>query len=113
MKSMTRKEISDMIGSLGIPYAYYEFTEDTAVPPPFICFYSSRNDDFMADDGNYVKIERLTIELYTEEKDFTMESNVEAVLHSNNLAYSRSEAYLGSERMYMVIYQTEVIIKDG
>lgn len=110
MKAMTYSEIAEMIDSIGIPSAYYEFTEDTAVSPPFICFYYSRNNDFKADNQNYVKIEQLTIELYTDEKDFEREASVEAVLKNYELAYSRSETYIGSERMYMVVYNTEVII---
>ena len=67
---MTYKEVSTMVKSIGLPYAYYQFPEGTAEAPPFICFYWSEDNDLKADNINYQKIERLNIELYTDNKDF-------------------------------------------
>lgn len=107
---MTTKEISRMIADIGIPYAYYQFSEATAKPPPFICFYYPNSADFMADNINYAKINALTIELYTDEKDFDLEKQVEDTLTAHGLPYYREETYIDSERMYMVIFNTEVYI---
>jgi hypothetical protein len=107
---MSYQEIAEMIASIGLPYAYDHFSEDTAKPPPFICFYYDGDDDFKADNTNYQKIRPLTIELYTDNKDFVSEALVEATLNANGLVYSRSETYISTEKMYMVTYQTEVVI---
>lgn len=107
---MTYQEIAEMIASVGVPYAYDHFTEDTAKPPPFICFYYDGDDDFKADNTNFQKIRPLTIELYTDNKDFALEAVIEATLNGNGLVYSRMESYISTEKMYMVTYQTEVII---
>lgn len=109
---MTTAQVATMIESIGLDYAYYQFDEGCGQEPPFIVFYYPDDNDFIADGRNYVKKCRLIIELYTDNKDFTTEAAVEAVLTANGFVYSRSETYIDSERMYEVIFQTEVII-DG
>lgn len=107
---MTHKEISDMIKSIGLPYAYYEFPDNTEQEPPFICFYYPDSDDLYADNVNYVGIRRLYVELYTDEKDFEQEAAVETALNSNGLSFRKSELYIDSERMYQITYSMEVVI---
>lgn len=107
---MTYKEIATLVGSIDLPYAYYQFTQDTAVPPPFVCFYCTQSDDEYADNANYQRIETLNIELYSDDKDYENEAVVEAALTNAGLTWSRNEAYIGDQRLYMVTYQTEVVI---
>lgn len=107
---MTYKEISQMIAEVGVPYAYYQFPEGTGQEPPFICFYYPNNNDFVADGENYVKVVQLVIELYTDNKDFSLEATLEAVLAEHDLVFTREETYIDSERMYLETYYTEVII---
>lgn len=107
---MTYKEVSTMVKSIGLPYAYYQFPEGTAEAPPFICFYWSEDNDLKADNINYQKIERLNIELYTDNKDYENEANIETVLTNNSVVWSKSETYIDSERLYMVLYEADVIV---
>lgn len=107
---MTYKEVSEMIEAIGIPFAYYQFPEGTGQECPFICFYFAGSNDLAADNTNYQRIRPLTIELYTDNKDFTLEQTVEAALNSSGLVYSRAEAYIDSEKMNMVVYSTEIIV---
>lgn len=107
---MTYAEISQMISAVGIPYAYHHFEEGSGQQPPFITFYYQGDDDFIADNINYQAIRPLTIELYTDNKNFALEAAVESVLTANDLAFSRTEVFIDSEQMYMVTYYTEVII---
>lgn len=107
---MTYKEISDMVESIDLPFAYYEFPDGTDQEPPFICFYYPESDDLFADNQNYAGIRRLYVELYTSEKDFTQEAAVEAVLTGSGLSFRKSELYISSERMWQITYQTEVVI---
>lgn len=109
---MTYTEVADMVESIGLDFAYYQFSEAAGQAPPFVLFYYPEDNDFIADGCNYVKKCRLIIELYTDNKDFEKEAAVEAVLKNNGFVYSRAEQYIDSERMYEVIYSTEVII-DG
>lgn len=109
---MTYRQVATMINSIGIPYAYYQFPDGTAQACPFICFFFSDSNDLAAENTNYKKIRLLNIELYTDNKDFALEETVETVLNSNGLVYDRSESYLGSERMFMVVYTTDILVTE-
>lgn len=107
---MTYKEVNTMLSSVGIPYAYNQFDNDTPQEPPFICFLYDHDDDLIADNTNYQLIRMLSVELYTDTKDFELEQTVEDVLNVNGLVYSKQETYLESERMYMITFEADVVI---
>ena len=107
---MTYEEIATIIAGVGIPYSYYQFPEDTGQQPPFICFYYPDRNDLLADDSNYQKIVSLTIELYTDQKDFDLEETLEAVLAEHGLVYSFDETFIDSEQMHLSTYYTDVVI---
>jgi len=109
---MTYKEVKKMLDTVGIPTAYYQFPDKTGQNPPFICFFYPDNIDFIADDKNYQKIVRLVIELYTENKDFDLEESVESALSQKDLVYTRAEEKLDDERMYLVVFETNVVITE-
>ena len=108
---MTPQEVNTLIASVGIPYAYHQFADDTGQQPPFICFFYGNSNDLAADDTNYARIERLYIELYTDEKDFALEKTIETLLNANNLVFAKEQIYIDSERMHETIYTTEVILE--
>lgn len=99
-----------MIGSIGLPYAYDHFTDETGRELPFICFYYPNSDNFSADNLPYVRITALTIELYTDAKDFDLESRVETILINHGLNWNKTETYIDSEKMQMEVYEMEVLI---
>ena len=120
---MTYKEVYQMLNSITytestatIPCAYYMFPEDDpsnpAPPPPFLVYYYDGSDDLMADDTNYQKIRPLTIELYTDNKDFSIENTVENALKNGGLSFTRTEEYIETERLYMVTYASEIVITE-
>ena len=108
---MTPQEVNTLIASVGIPYAYHQFADDTGQQPPFICFFYGNSNDLAADDTNYARIERLYIELYTDEKDFALEKTIETLLNANNLVFAKEQTYIDTERMHETIYTTEVILE--
>lgn len=109
---MTHTEIATMLNSIGYPTAYYQFPDDSGQQPPFICFYYPGRDDFVADNGQYSKVESLTVELYTDEKDFEAEAAVESALESAGIVYGKMESYIDSEKMQMVTYTSEFVLAE-
>lgn len=109
---MTYKELKTLVGSIGLPFAYYEFPDGTEQAPPFVCFLLEGSDDLAADNVNYQKIRRVIIELYTDEKDFALEQTVEDVLTANGIYYARDEAYIDAERMNQLTYEFDAVITD-
>ena len=106
---MTHKEVKTMISSIGLPYTYYSFPNDIAPAPPYIVFHYPEDNDFAADNINYVSIDELSIELYTPIKDFDTEAQVEAVLSQNGLFFSKSEAYIRNEHLFQIKYDLQVV----
>lgn len=101
---MTHQEISSMIASIGLPYAYYQFPEDTEQAPPVLCFYLKNDENFYADDTILTRAEKLIVELYTPVKDFALEARIEAALTAHDLAWSREEKYLPPEKLIVEVY---------
>ena len=105
---MSLSEIATMINSMGLPFAYRAF--DSPQAPPFICYLYTGNTPEPADNKNYVKIETLVIELYTDNKDFSLESQIETILDANEMIYERDEEWLSDERMQLTTYTMDVFI---
>lgn len=106
---MTYKQIDTMVGLMGLPYAYYQFPE-TGQKPPFICWYLDGINDLYGDNINYQRIVNLTIEFYSDEKDFTNEAAIESQLTLSGLTYTKTETYIDSEKMHQTVYEMEVLI---
>lgn len=109
---MTYKEVAEVVKSIGLPFAYYQFPEGTEMAPPFVCYFYTNTDDVYADDSNYQRIPVLNIELYTAEKDFDQEAALEKVLKDNGFSYYKEENYIDSEKMWQIAYEMEVIINE-
>lgn len=107
---MTREEVALMIEEIGLPCAYYQFPEDTGQAPPFICFFYANTDDVYADNENYVRIEVLNIEFYSETRDFDTEARIEKILKEHGLSYYTESNYIDSEKMQQTAYEMEVLI---
>ena len=107
---MTTTEIAALIASTGLPSAYDHFPEKAAPDLPFICFRYDQQNNFNADNTTQQKIASLSVELYTANKDIASETAVEGVLIENDLPYVKTETYIDSEKMYLNLYETEVIL---
>lgn len=109
---MTYQEIYQTINGISpnLPVTYYQWPEGSAPSLPYIVFYYPSRDDFSADNTNYAKITQLNIELYTQEKDFDLEAMVEEALQNADIYYTKEEQYIENERMYEILFTTEVLI---
>ena len=108
---MTPQEVNSMVESVGIPSAYYQFADDTGQQPPFICFFYGNSNDVTADNINYVRVERLYIELYTDQKDFALEAKVEKALNDNGIVFAKSQDYIDTERMHVTVYESDITLE--
>lgn len=106
---MTFEETKAMLEEAGIPVAYDHFAEGESPDPPFICFLFPGSDNLFADDAVFQKIDELNVELYTDRKDPDMETRIEDLLTAHELPFEKSEVWIAEERMYEVLYQTQII----
>ncbi len=89
---------------------YYQWPVGSAPKPPYVIYYYPASDDLAADNSNYVALRPVYIELYTDNKDFAAEAAIEGTLAAAGVSYLKTETPLDDESMFMVLYETEVII---
>ena len=105
---MTYEEINDMMAEMGSPFAYHHFAEGESPQPPFLLFLSPGEETFSADNVAYHSFKQLDIELYTDKKNPAMEEEIEAVLTQHEIYFTKTEAWIESEKLYEVLYEMEV-----
>ena len=110
---MTIQELNGILDEIGLPYAYYQFDDDTPQQLPFICWMITAHNDFMADGINYTEIVRLVIELYTNKKDFVAEQTVRCVLTSHGIPFTQDGAEIESEQMHLETFVTEFVLTEA
>lgn len=99
-----------MVDSIGLPYAYYQFDEDTAQAPPFVVFFFSTSNDLYADQTNYQRIDSLSIEFYSSEVDFDTEEAIETILNDAGLTFYKEQSFIESERIWQTAYDMEIVL---
>lgn len=104
---MTQQELYAALESIGLPLAYRRFKAATA--PPYLVYFLLKNDDIVADNQNYCRVESYHLELYTADKNPELEAQLEAVLKANRLVYTKTEAYIDTEQMHQVVYGFHLI----
>ena len=108
---MTYTDIAKMKEQMHLPFAYHHFERDKAQPLPYFVFYYDGRSDFSADNHAYQKIVEVTLELYSNQKDFKSESQIESVLERNDIVYDKTEEYISSEKMFEQIYEFELLLE--
>lgn len=106
---MTYDDVITMLEEAGLPLAYDHFAEGESPDPPFLVFLYPGSDNMFADDTVFKKIDELNIELYTDVKDPETETQIEDILIAHDLPYEKSEVWIESEKLYEVLYQTQII----
>lgn len=110
---MTIQELNGILDEIGLPYAYYQFDDDTPQQLPFICWMITAHNDFMADGINYTEIVHLVIELYTNKKDFVTEQTVRGVLTSHGIPFTQDGTEIDSEGMHLETFVTEFVMTEA
>lgn len=98
------EELVKMVKEMGLPFAYGHFAEGESPEPPFVCYLVPGSENFAADGMVYHKGMGVHLEVYTDRKDPALEGKVEDVLDAHGVFYNKSETWIGSERLYEVLY---------
>lgn len=109
---MTEKEVYKILKTINLPLAYDHFEEGKAPKLPYLVYRYPHTNNFAADGRVHARVNALDIELYTESKDLTTERKIETVLDECGIFYEKTEIFITSEKMYQILYETEVLI-DG
>ena len=101
------EELVSMLEEMGLPFAYDHFAEGEAPDPPFVVYLLPGSSNFAADGKVYYKINEVRIEIYTDEKDPSVEEQVTAVLDGHGIFYDQTETWIDSEKLYEVMFSFE------
>ena len=102
------EKLLSVLDSIGIPYAYDHFAEGESPDPPFLCYLLPGSSNFSADGKVYHRVSEVRLELYTDCKDLAAEQKVEDVLDAAGIFYNKSETWIGSEKLYEVLYSFDM-----
>lgn len=95
-------DIEAKLKALGFKVAYRCFAK--AVSPPFVTYYETSSDYSGADYEIYFKDTDYVIELYTIEKDKSLEKIIEDWLTSEGIAFKTNDSYIKEEKTYLRAY---------
>ena len=107
---MTFDDIATMLESTDLPVAYNAFPVGNVPPLPYIVYSFPNSENFGADNVAYQRGESLRVWLCTKEKDFSTENALESVFNENGIYWDKTESFLQSDSMYMILYEMEIII---
>lgn len=110
---MTYEDIASMLNSTDLPVAYNSFPIGNVPPLPYIVYSFPNSENFGADNYAYQKGTQLRMWLCVAEKDFATENILESVLDANKIFYDKTESFEQSDSMYMILYESEIILTDG
>lgn len=97
------KPIEKILEEINLPAAYMRFGGVTH--PPYLIYYASGADNYMADDSVYYSEYKYTIEYYFTIKSRENEQEIESILNKNEVVWEKSEdIYIDSEEMYLIRY---------
>lgn len=105
---MTYEEFERGIKDLGFKISYSHFEEK--VTPPFLCFLDDGCEDFTADNKHFFSIKSGVLELYTNNKNPKIETEIEGFFNNNEILYKKmGTVYIDSEKLYETIYNINLI----
>lgn len=104
---MKLTEFAKQLGTIGYPVAYNHFknTPNNPAPePPFIIYLEEDSNNFGADNKVLKQVVNYRIEVYSDEKDFDLEEQIEQLLDENNIFYDTDELFIKQENLYQRMY---------
>jgi len=93
------------LATLELPLAYRQWEKGEVPTLPYLLLYRDESVDFMADNHNYIEVNQMSLELYTEAKNFKLEEKINTLFKTLEIPYKIYEGNLESEEMYEVLYE--------
>ena len=103
---MTFAELVAILEPTGFPWNYHHW--DTPPPPPYGVYLSVRDDPFFADNRTYTFSAGIRLEVYSLERDTSLDDKVRAALDAAEIPYDTDYTFLESEGLYESIFEIEV-----
>lgn len=76
---------------------------------PFMDIHSEQPDNFSADNKVFVEKWNFRIDLYTVEKDISLENQIKTLLNNNGIFWTKTEQYLDDQNCWEIEFEFEVL----
>lgn len=104
---MTAKELKEGLEKI-VPVRYKFFK--SGVQPPYAVYYINQETHRGADEENLITEPEIIIELYTKDKDFALEKQIDKLLSC--VEFTKDEGWIESEQMLQIVYRFTQILKE-
>lgn len=107
---ITFKQLTPLLSTLNIPVAYNDFKDTKGGQPskPYLVWYVTGTNPIGADNVVAFESNSVNIELYTDIKDFDLESKVKKLLSDAGIYYTTSDTTLEEERTHITYFMINV-----
>lgn len=85
--------------------AYYQWPIGEAPDLPYVCFFEKKAYTFPADNVTYYSRPRISVELYTKNRDPATEALFEQAFTVAGIYYTKETEYLDDERCQITVFQ--------
>lgn len=105
---MTIKEVRAILeGVTGFAdkVTYYQWPIGDVPDLPYVCFFEQQAYTFPADNVAYYTRPRISVELYTKNRDLATEALFEQAFTAAGIYYTKETEYLDDERCQVTVFQ--------
>ena len=101
---MTFELMVKMLEALGLPFSYFQF-KDSPGSDCYVAYFETEKVQHYADNRTYKWDPRFAIELYSKEKDPSLEERLIDILGKYNVPWSGGEStWIEPEQMYQTVF---------
>lgn len=104
---MTLKELKELLDTLNykgksLPVQYSHYKEGKVPALPYLIYYVSGSDDYIADNTNYIARQEIEFELYTKNTDFGLYEEIKQILNERMIVPSSVPfLYVNDQEFYL------------
>lgn len=99
------KTILEGVAGFANKVAYYQWPIGEAPNLPYVCFFEQQAYTFPADNVAYYSRPRISVELYTKNRDLATEALFEQAFTLAGIYYTKETEFLEDERCQITVFQ--------
>lgn len=99
------KTILEGVAGFANKVAYYQWPIGEAPDLPYVCFFEQQAYTFPADNVAYYSRPRISVELYTKNRDLATEALFEQAFTNAGIYYTKETEFLEDERCQITVFQ--------
>lgn len=104
MDPKSMKDLLERVNGFTGKVTWFQWPINEAPALPFVCYFTTSDDNFAADNINYYKRPVYAVELYNKTRDFVLEGLFEQAFADAGLYFSKEAEYLEDENCWVTVF---------